>query len=84
MPAKGTRKRSEHYVNNKEFLFSIVELIKPKLNLIENRKNFDKFYITKKYSNSFGKKLIKRLYKFINYDYIIYWDMHKPLLLDYK
>ena len=56
--------------NNKEFLFSIVELIKPKLNLIENRKNFDKFYITKKYSNSFAKKLIKRLYKFINYDCI--------------
>ena len=25
MPAKGTRKRSEHYVNNKEFLYAIVQ-----------------------------------------------------------
>jgi len=53
--------------NDKKFLFSLIDLIKPKLSLIENRKDFDKFYITKKYSDNFSKKLIKKLFKYFNY-----------------
>ncbi len=54
--------------NNKKLISSIIELIKPKLNLIENRKNFNKFLFIKKYSNKFYKRLVRKLYKLFDYN----------------
>ena len=67
MPAKGTRKRSEHYVNNKEFLYAIVQY---KADVKEGEENGDpKPRITNYLGECFVKIATHLSYKpnFVNY-----------------
>ena len=56
--------------NQKKIIVYLIELIKPELEKIENRKKFNKYLITKKFSQSLYRKLINKLVRLINFDTI--------------
>ncbi|MDB9827211.1 hypothetical protein OAC14_02620 [Candidatus Pelagibacter sp.] len=58
------------YFNNKDFVLSLIRLIHPQLELIENRKNFKNFKFNKKSSNNFLNRLLRKLFKLINHQTI--------------
>ena len=53
--------------NQKKFLKSLIELIKPELKKIENRINFKNYFFNKKFSQNIIKKITFKLLKKMNY-----------------
>ena len=56
--------------NKKEFLSTLVELIKPQLKLIDNRKNFNNYFFNKKFSQNIFRRITNKILKKINYSSI--------------
>tara|TARA_B100000787_G_scaffold52617_1_gene38009 strand:+ start:605 stop:1402 length:798 start_codon:yes stop_codon:yes gene_type:complete len=59
-----------NFLNRKEFIILLIDLISPQIKKIENRKNFKKYYYNNKFSNTLFNKVKKKLLKIANYENI--------------
>jgi hypothetical protein len=58
------------FLNNKEFIFYLMKLIRYQLRFIENRKDIRSYRFNKKFSNNFYSRVLRKLLKLINYQNI--------------
>ena len=53
--------------NKKDFLESLIDVIKPQLEKIEHRSNFNNYFFNKNFSKSIYRKVLNKFLKLINY-----------------
>ena len=59
-----------HIFNEKKFLTVLVDLIKPQLKNISNRRKFNNYFFNKKYSQNIIRKITNKLLRKLNYNSI--------------
>ena len=57
-----------NFLNRKEFIFSLIELITPQLQYIKNRRNLKNYNFNNKFSNNYFQKIQRKLLKLIRCD----------------